>query len=193
MPGQAFATNAPAGNWQSDTVFTLPLTGHLDFDLGASQRVAKLAIWNITMKDVTVHFAEEAAGLASAPSAGSFVLPNHSSFTFSYPVDLLALSAPQQGRYIRLAISSAYLIAPGFDFTYAIVGEVVASVAPRAEPAIAIAVQPNGDVTVTFTGTLEMASTLEGPFLEAPGNPQGVYTIPKASLTLQQFFRASSG
>jgi hypothetical protein len=57
----------------------------------------------------------------------------------------------------------------------------------------AIAVQPNGDVTVTFTGTLEIASTLEGPFLEAPGNPQGVYTIPKAGLTLQQFFRASGG
>jgi hypothetical protein len=95
VAGQAFATNAPAGNWQSDTVFTLPLTGHLDFDLGASQRVATLAIWNITVKDVAVHFAEEVAGLASASSAGSFVLPNHSNFTFSYPVDLLTLSAPQ--------------------------------------------------------------------------------------------------
>jgi hypothetical protein len=192
VPSQTFATNGPDHNWTSDTVFTMPVTGYVDFDLGASKRVGTLGIWNITLKDVAVSFAEDVAGLTSAPSAGSFVLTNHASFSFSYPVDLLVFGTPQQGRYMRLAVSSAYLLFPGFTFTYAVVGEVVASVAPPAPPAIAIAVQPTGDVLVTFTGTLRTALTLEGRFADVPGNPQGTYTVPKASLASQQFFRAVS-
>ena len=139
-----------------------------------------------------MHFAEEVAGLAAHRARRLYSEPLQL-LPFSHPVDLLALERAAAGTLHPVGDQLGLSLAPGLDFTYAIVGEVVASVAPRAEPAIAIAVQPNGDVTVTFTGTLEMASTLEGPFLEAPGNPQGVYTIPKAGLTLQQFFRASSG
>jgi hypothetical protein len=192
VPHQTFAMNGPANNWQSDVAFTLPLHGYVDFDLGASHRVSQLALWNVTAKDITVSFSEDLAGLATAPVAGSFALVSHASFSFSYAVDLLPFSAPQQGRYLRLAINSAHLIAPGLDFTYAILGEVVASMAPAATPAMAIAREPNGDVTVTFTGTLQAAPTADGVFENVPGNPQGTYTVPKAGLSAQQCYRSRS-
>lgn len=50
--------------------------------------------------------------------------------------------------------------------------------------------QSNGNVTVTFTGTLQSAGAVHGTFEDLPGNPQGTYTIPKGSLTTQRYFRA---
>jgi hypothetical protein len=58
-----------------------------------------------------------------------------------------------------------------------------------AQPTVNLTVQPNGDVTMTFTGTLQSSSDIKG-FTDVPGNPQGTYTIPKASLSARQFFRA---
>lgn len=58
-----------------------------------------------------------------------------------------------------------------------------------AQPTVSLTVQPNGDVTITFTGTLQFAGEANG-FTDVPGNPQGTYTIPKASLSARQFFRA---
>jgi hypothetical protein len=57
-------------------------------------------------------------------------------------------------------------------------------------PLVRITIGPNGDITVTFTGKLQSASQVNGPFTDVPGNPQGTYTIPKASLSVQQHFRA---
>lgn len=50
-------------------------------------------------------------------------------------------------------------------------------------------IQPNGDLTLTFTGTLQSSSNVDGPFSDVPGYPQGSYTIPKTSLSERQFFR----
>ncbi len=192
VPHQTFATNAGTNNWQSDVAFALPLKGYLDFDLGASHRVRQLAIWTLTAREVDVSFSEDPAGLATAPVAGSFLLVNHASFPFSYAVDMVTLGTPQQGRYMRLAINSAYLIQPGFNFTYAILGEVVASVAPAAVPTLAITQGAGGDMTVTFTGTLQSAPSADGVFLDVPGSPQSPHVLPGGSLEGHQYFRSQN-
>jgi len=191
VPAQTIATNGPANNWQSATVsFGEPLQGHVDFDLGASRMVSKLAIWNVAVKDVTVRVSGTPEGLATGTLAGSFRLTDHTSFSFSYPVDVLSFAASHQARYVRLEIASAYPLVQGLNIAYAIVGEVVASVAPAAAPTLAITREPDGDVTVTFTGTLQAAPTAGGTFENVPGNPQGSYTVPTGSLAAGQFFRA---
>jgi hypothetical protein len=163
----------------------------VDFDLGASYLITKLAVWNISLKDVTAKVADTPEGLATAPLAGAFRLTDHTSFSFSYPVDVLSLDAPAQGRYVRLEIASAYPLAPGLSFAYAIVGEVVASVAGEATvPTVSISREANGDVTVSFTGTLQSAANLGDIFIDVPGTPHDHFTVSAGSQTSFQLFRA---
>src|SRR5688500_15321460 len=42
-----FAQAHFSNNWQSELSFTVPVTGHVDFDFGAVQPIDRLAIWNI--------------------------------------------------------------------------------------------------------------------------------------------------
>lgn len=60
-PNNKFSQNANATKWES-LAAGLPLVGNLDFDLGASHQVSKLAIWNISVKDITVHVAATRRG-----------------------------------------------------------------------------------------------------------------------------------
>jgi hypothetical protein len=53
-----------------------------------------------------------------------------------------------------------------------------------------VAPDPNGNVTITFTGTLQTSTTISGTFTNVPGNPASPYTLPKANLLPQQYFRA---
>lgn len=190
QPHRVFAMNGPANNWQSEVTFNLPLHGYVDFDLGSSRLVQKLAIWNVTGKDLTVRVGDDPSSLATAPIAGQFVLINHASYPFSYAVDVLPFSSGVQGRYIRLDFSSAHLLSPGLNFTYAILGEVVASVAPIAAPTITIATSPDGGAVVTFSGRLQSTDQVGGNFSDVPGNPTGVYAVPQSQLLKPQFFRA---
>lgn len=57
------------------------------------------------------------------------------------------------------------------------------------QPTLALRGQLNGDVTLTFTGTLQSANSVYGPYKDVPGNPAGTYTVPRASLVAQQYFR----
>jgi len=193
-PPKTWSTNGGTNNWQSEVSFNLPLIGYVDFDLGASYKINKIAIWNIAVKDVTVEVFEDLNGPRQV--AGSFKLTNHWNFPFSYPVDILSFGADYTGRYVRLAITSAYPFSIGDTFAYAIIGEVVVSAAVDAvtppTPTLDIILNPTGDVTVTFTGTLQAAPTAGGTFADVTGNPQGTYTLPKGSLPAQQYFRARS-
>jgi hypothetical protein len=54
---------------------------------------------------------------------------------------------------------------------------------------LALVRQANGDVTLSFNGILQSAATINGSFVDVPGNPQGSYTIQKGSLELKRFFR----
>ncbi|MEY2408331.1 MAG: hypothetical protein QOF48_1001, partial [Verrucomicrobiota bacterium] len=57
-------------------------------------------------------------------------------------------------------------------------------------PSVSAIRQPNGDVTLSFDGTLEYASEVGGNYEPVPGSPQGFYTIPKENLLPQRYFRA---
>jgi hypothetical protein len=78
-----------------------------------------------------------------------------------------------------------------FSFGYAVMGEVVLSAVPATtSPTVGIGQDPNGDVRITFTGTLQSATNIAGIFDDVSGNPQGTYVIPGGSLSARQYFRA---
>jgi hypothetical protein len=54
---------------------------------------------------------------------------------------------------------------------------------------VGITMQPNGDMTLTFLGTLQSSTNLAQGFVDVPGYPQGQYTIPKAQLKTTEHFR----
>jgi hypothetical protein len=119
---QALGTN----NWQSDSTFSLPLTGFVDFDLGDSYTIDRLGIWNITLATGDVLVSDTLGG--PFVDAGDFTLPTKVNFPFSYQPEIVTLTAPIEARYLRLGITSAHKFAASDTFTYAIVGELVVDV-----------------------------------------------------------------
>lgn len=190
-PGQMFATSGNGGtnNWSSDTAYDPGYQGYLDFDLGAVYEINKIAIWSHTLSNITVKILSDLNGPEQV--AGDFTLSDKQSFSSSYAVEVFPFAATYQGRYVRLVINSIYLF-QGYGFGNAIVGEVVVSASPvgPASPAVGVTHNPNGDVLVTFSGTLETSATIGGTFTNVPGNPSSPFTLPKASLLPKQYFRA---
>jgi hypothetical protein len=185
-----FATSGNNGtnNWQSELASGFGFQGIVEFDLGAVYKINQLAIWNKSLSNVTVVVLEDLGGTEQV--AGNFTLPDQQSAFFSYRFTLLPFNTTCEGRYVRLVINSIYPV-PGFNFGYVIAGEVVASVLPViAAPTVSVLLETNGDVTVKFTGTLQTTTDISGTFTNVPGNPSDSYTLPKASLQPQQFFRA---
>jgi hypothetical protein len=129
-----FTTGAPAfgqggpGNWQSDFTFNLPLTGFVDFDLGAVYPIERLAIWNRSLENIEIQVSENLGDPMT--SAGNFVLTNHLNFPFSYVPEILELNGEFDARYLRIDISSAYKFDVSDTFAYAIVGELVVETFP---------------------------------------------------------------
>lgn len=191
-PSQPYATSGSGGvnNWQSVLSFNLPLRGYVDFDLGAVYQINKLAIWNRSLKDITIRILDDLSGPEQV--AGSFVLTSQLSASFSYLPEVLSFAAPLQGRYVRLVIDSVHTFSPADTFGYAIVGEVVLSAVPVGPPPpdISVVHEPNGDVKVTFTGVLQAAETIDGSFEDLEAAPASPFTLPKAGLLTQRFFRA---
>jgi hypothetical protein len=190
-PGQVFATSGNGGtnNWQSELAPDFGSQGYIDFDLGAVYQIYKLALWNRSLSNITIKVLADLNG--PEQTAGDFTLINRQSFTFSYAADVLPFPSPLEGRYLRLVINSIYPI-PGFNFGYAALGEVVASVAPiePARPVLSLVRAPTGDVIITFTGSLESSASVLGPFDTVSNNPPSPYTLLKTNLPPQQFFRA---
>jgi hypothetical protein len=189
-PRTVFARNGESNNWQSNFSFDLPLRGDVDFDLGASRQITRLAIWNVSIKDVTIKVLDTLSGPERV--VGDFTLTNHLNFPFSYTADILTLPSAVEGRFLRLSINSAYTFSPGDTFAYAIVGEVILSVAPLGGPTLTITRNANGDVTVGFSGILQSAAEVNGGFADVPALDPSSHTIPKGSLTSRQFFRTRS-
>ncbi|HYG21902.1 MAG TPA: hypothetical protein VEH04_03905 [Verrucomicrobiae bacterium] len=189
-PSTVFANATASNNWQSEVVFTLPLAGTLDFDLGATYNVDKIAIWNISARDVTVRVADSIANLATALIAATNTLVNHINFPFSYPVDVLTLSNSYSGRYVRLDIHSAYTFSPSDTFAFAIIGEVVVSASTDvAVRGLSIHLESNGDAVVTFSGTLQSTTNATSSFIDVIGSPASPYIIPKATQSPEAYFR----
>lgn len=189
-PPYATSGNGGVNNWQSDTAFDLGYQGFVDFDLGATYQINKLAIWNRSLSNITVKILMTLGGAEQV--AGNFTLANKQSFPFDYLFELLPFTATYTGRYVRLEINGVYPF-QGFSFGNASAGEVVASVLPQGTspaPTLSIALAPNGDVRVNFTGTLQTSTTVSGTYTNVAGNPTSPHTLPKASLLPQHFFRA---
>ncbi|HEY3392360.1 MAG TPA: hypothetical protein VGK58_06620 [Lacipirellulaceae bacterium] len=123
-----FAQAAGGNNWQSETQFSLPVMGYVDFDFGAEYSIDRLAVWNISMKDIKIHVSN--TSIATLQEVASFTLPNHLNFPFSYRHDLLDLGSAHDVRYLRIEIESVHLFSPSDTFGFAIVGEVTASAVP---------------------------------------------------------------
>jgi hypothetical protein len=126
-----FTSATFTNNWQSQVDFTLPLTGHVDFDLGGTYAIDRLALWNVSLENVRVQ-------LATAPTGpwtevGAYALVNHIPF-LSYSADVLDLGGLFDASHVRIEVDSAHKFAASDTFTYAIVGEVAVSAVPVPEP-----------------------------------------------------------
>jgi hypothetical protein len=119
---QPFGQGGP-GNWQSDFSFNLPLMGYVDFDLGDTYTIDRLAIWNRSLENVDIYFSDTPGGLTTL--GGSYTLLNHLNFPFSYLPEILELDTTVEARYMRFQINSTYKFDVTDTFAYAIVGEVV--------------------------------------------------------------------
>ncbi|MEZ4333335.1 MAG: hypothetical protein R3F35_16350 [Myxococcota bacterium] len=124
-------------NWQSVVSFTLPVTGTLDFDLGGTYWIDRLAIWNRSLENVRILVSDSASG--PWQEVAQHTLPNRLFYTFSYPYDVIDLGGEYEADYVRIQVDSAYQYSASDSFAYAIVGEVALSAAttPLPEPAAA--------------------------------------------------------
>ncbi|MCR9095133.1 MAG: hypothetical protein NXI30_13015 [bacterium] len=119
------------GNWQSELVTTLPATGSIDFDLGSEMTIDTLALWNLTMEDIRVSVATDAAGPWT--EVGQYTLPDRFGW-FSYDAEILDLGGAHVARYLRIDVDSAHLT--GSSSTYVVVGEAAVRAIPVPEPAM---------------------------------------------------------
>jgi len=154
-PPEPFGQANYLNNWQSEVVFDLPVTGYVDFDLGQTYAIDRLAIWSISLENVTVLLSETEGG--PMEDAGDYTLENKLFNPFSYRGQVLALGASYQARYLRLAIESTYKFSPSDTFAYAIVGEVAVGTAGEGGPTLAADFDEDGDVDAFDLGIWQTA------------------------------------
>jgi hypothetical protein len=188
-PNSNFSRNADGTKWQSEVGFDLPLRGTLDFDLGDTFLVSKVALWNISVENLTVLISADPGG--PWLEVGTFPLVDQQS-SLSLRANVLDLGGEHAGRYVRLSINSEFPAIRNGTFGYVTIGEVVVRAAPGGRPTVGIARELNGDITIQFTGTLQVKSDLNGTFIDVPGHPIGTYSIPKEVQVQmsEQVFRA---
>lgn len=190
-PNNKYSQNADGTKWQSNLSFDVPLVGSIDLDFGANYKLNKIAIWNISVKTIGVIIADTKAGLDTAPQIGTFTLTQNTS-SVSIQADIVDLGGSFTGRYLRLAVQAEYKYSTKDTWYYATIGEVAASALPAGGPPLGVAVQSNGDVKISFSGTLQSKTNIQDTFQTVAGSPQSTYTVPKASLGSRQFFRTSN-
>jgi hypothetical protein len=126
-----FNSGTTANTWNSLVDFTLPLTGHVDFDLGGTQAFDRIALWNKTLENIRIQISDSPGGPWT--EIGQYSLPNHWHF-LSYTADVLDLGGLHTADHLRIEIDSAHKFSFSDTFTYAIVGEVALSALPVPEP-----------------------------------------------------------
>ncbi|MCA9216427.1 MAG: hypothetical protein KDB27_25335 [Planctomycetales bacterium] len=112
--------------WQSSPSLDGTFSGAIDFDLGDIQSIDRLALWNGTLKDISVEVSESADG--PWQEVGQFTLTDKNPLL--YPLvdaDVLELGATYDARYVRLNVDSAHPTFRGEQFTYAILRELAVS------------------------------------------------------------------
>jgi hypothetical protein len=125
-----------AGNqWVSPIDASLPLQGFIDFDLGDRYAFDEIALWQVTLKDVTFLVADDPAGPWT--EIGRFLPPSHVSWFGSYPIDRLDLGAEIEARYLRLRIDDCHKYSASDTFAAANVGEIALRTKVVPEPGLA--------------------------------------------------------
>jgi hypothetical protein len=158
-PNTNFSQNADKTKWQSDFSFTVPFGGLIDFDLGQSYRVSKVAIWNVSIKELHVQLGASTNG--PWQDAGSFTLTDQQP-SLSLRATVLDLGAEYTGQYVRLEVSSEFPANLNPLFGYVTIGEVVTRAAPAVSVSpLSIQVEANGDATLTFSGVLQSSRMLQ--------------------------------
>jgi len=122
-----FAQANGDNNWQSNFSFNLPMMGFVDFDFGAVYSIDRLAIWNRSLENIKI--LTSPTSIASAVEVASVKLLNKQNFPFSYASEFVDLGGAHDVRFMRIQIDSTYKFTASDTFSYAIVGEVVASAA----------------------------------------------------------------
>ena len=187
-PNSNFSKNADRTKWQSLVSFALPFGGTLDFDLGDVYLVSKVAIWNISVKSLTVAVSSGPSGPWADPK--EFSLSDQQSSS-SLRATVLDLGTERSGRYVRLGIESEYPALPNVAYGYVTIGEVVMRATSPALPTVEALMASNGGITIKFTGILQFADDLKGAFHDVPGNPTSTYAITNgAQAKGVEFFRA---
>lgn len=130
QPGADIANGFYYNNWQSDTIYDLPLQGYVELELDDVYPIDRLAIWNQSLEDIRILVRDSA--LAPWTEVGQFTLPNHLSYV-SLPVDVLDLGGDHDARDVRIEIDSAY-VGTGYSWAYATIGEIAVSATPAPEP-----------------------------------------------------------
>lgn len=127
-----------ANNWQSLVQTTLPVTGTLDFDLGGTWWIDRIAIWNRSLENVRILISDSPAG--PWQEIGQYTLGNRLFYTFSYPHEIIDLGGEFEADYLRIQVDSAYKFSASDTFAYGIVGEVAVSAAltPLPEPGMGV-------------------------------------------------------
>lgn len=126
----------PTGNqWISPIDTSLPLQGYVDFDLGAAFVFDEIALWQVSLKDVSFLVADAPTGPWTL--VGRFLPPSHVSFIGSYPIDRLDLGVERQGRYLRLQIHDCHKFSANDTFASANVGEIALRTKVVPEPGLA--------------------------------------------------------
>lgn len=129
--------------WQSNFSFNLPLSGYVDFNLGAAYEVSGVAIWNRSIQNAQILVSSTPGGPWDV--AATFTLQNRLNFPFSYLPETIDFDGVHQAQYVRLQIDSTYLFDPSDTFAYATIGEVVFDVADAA-PGLIGDFDDDGDV-----------------------------------------------
>jgi hypothetical protein len=188
-PGKRFKVHSPGGE-------PVKFFGGIEWNSGGNPGPGEIG-------SVTVAF----GGLQGTPPdfsvSSSFLSGNHGSFgfysigsteltndlSFSSVTFTAAFSSPYTNSgTLRYPISGNPTI--GLSFQTPLTNDPGSFVSLVDEPKLTIRLQPNGDVIVAFTGTLQSADSVNGTFQDIPGNPQGIFTIPRSNLMGSRYFRA---
>ena len=130
---EPFADPTFTGNWQSLVDLSLPLEGFVDFDLGATYRIDRIALWYRSLQDIRILVADDPAGPFTEVSVHTG-LPDKQSNVGSTRLELLDLGGEHDARYVRLEVDDVYPSLPGGTFGYAIVCEVAVSAEVLPDP-----------------------------------------------------------
>jgi hypothetical protein len=195
-PGKAFLVHVPDGQ-------SVYFGGQLDWTAlpGGSGDDGTTSITFNGLTGTAPAFADQTAALSTMHQFFGF--NNIQSLPITSDISFTSVTLTATVPDLNVA-SGSLLYTPdgdsGLVFTYTTSqtsdpGPFVSLVAAPPQPAhaellgVGIKMEPNGDVTLTFAGTLQASTNLNDGFTDVPGNPRGRYTIPKASLNASQHFR----